>query len=300
MWLIIVSLFFFGLEWIRPWRKKQPKFRQDFWLDTFYMFFNFFLFSLVIFNAASNVFVELFNDFLGLFGVTNLVAVQIGNLPYWGQLAILFLIGDFLSWNIHRLLHRVPFLWEFHKLHHSVEQMGFAAHLRYHWMENIVYSSLKYIPLSMIGFSITDLFVMHVFNLAVGHYNHSNITVSGRFSGGVLGVLVGLVIIYSYPTLAMIEMVGIVTLSSIIIAFAVGPFMKIIFNSPEMHIWHHAYDIPESHRYGVNFGITLAIWDYIFKTNYIPYNGQNIRLGFPNIEEYPKTFWRQIFSGFGR
>ncbi len=30
----------------------------------------------------------------------------------------------------HLLGHKVPILWEFHKVHHSVEQMGFAAHLR--------------------------------------------------------------------------------------------------------------------------------------------------------------------------
>ncbi|MCB0641384.1 MAG: hypothetical protein KDC44_07075, partial [Phaeodactylibacter sp.] len=37
-WLLLVSVFFMVLEWIRPWRKEQPKFRKDFWLDAFYMF----------------------------------------------------------------------------------------------------------------------------------------------------------------------------------------------------------------------------------------------------------------------
>ena len=59
-WLIGVSLFFFALEWVKPWRKDQPKFRKDFWMDFFYMFFNFFLFSLIIYNAASDVVVTLF------------------------------------------------------------------------------------------------------------------------------------------------------------------------------------------------------------------------------------------------
>jgi AraC-like DNA-binding protein len=60
---------------------------------------------------------------------------------------LLFLVRDFVQWNVHRLLHRAPRLWEFHKVHHSVQQMGFAAHLRYHFMENIVYRTLEYIPL---------------------------------------------------------------------------------------------------------------------------------------------------------
>ncbi|MGB0985483.1 MAG: sterol desaturase family protein [Saprospiraceae bacterium] len=298
-WLLAVSLFFFGLEWVKPWRTDQPKFRKDFWLDFFYMFFNFFLFSLVVFSAASNVFSTLFSDFLGLFGITNMVAVSIGSLPYWGQILILFLVGDFLSWNVHRLLHRIPFLWEFHKLHHSVEEMGFAAHLRYHWMENVVYSSLKYIPLAMIGFSIQDLFVLHIFNLVVGHYNHSNITVSGRITGAILGALIGFAIITSYEMTVLMNVLiigGTTTLTSLV----VGPFMKIIFNSPEMHIWHHAHDLPKERMTGVNFGITLAVWDYIFKTDYIPSSGQNIKLGFENLEQYPKTFWEQLTYGFGK
>ena len=297
IWLLGVSLFFFALEWVRPWREDQPKFRQDFWMDFFYMFFNFFLFSLVVFNAASNVFNELFNDFLSLFDVTNLVAIQIDSLPFWWQVLILFFIGDFLSWLVHNILHRVPFLWEFHKVHHSVEQMGFAAHLRYHWMENIVYSTLKYLPLAMIGYGITDLFILHIFTLAIGHYNHSNITVSGRVSGSVLGALIGMAVIYSYD-FTLLENIGIFVGAVGGTALLVGPFMKIIFNSPELHIWHHSYELPETHPHGVNFAITLAIWDYLFRTSYLPYSGKDIRLGFPKIEDFPKTFGRQLLYGF--
>jgi len=103
-WLIGVSLFFFLLEVLNPWRQKQARFRKDFWLDFFYMFFNFFLFSLVIYNAASNVVVNLFNDFFALFGITNLVAIEIGSWAAWTQLLTLFLIRDFIQWWVHRLL----------------------------------------------------------------------------------------------------------------------------------------------------------------------------------------------------
>lgn len=253
-WLIGVSLFFFLLEVARPWRKDQPRFRQDFWLDFFYMFFNFFLFSLIIYNAASDVVVNLFNDFLGLFGIQNLVAIEIDGWAVWAQLLTLFVFRDFIQWNTHRLLHRVPFLWEFHKVHHSVRQMGFAAHLRYHWMENVVYKVLEYIPLAMIGFGIDDFFVVYIFTLAVGHFNHSNFTIK------------------------------------------LGP-LKYILNNPQMHIWHHAKAMPENHQYGVNFGLTLSIWDYLFKTDYIPYDGQDIELGFDGVETFPQTFIGQSMHG---
>ncbi len=46
--LILISLFVWVLEMVFPWRKEQAIFRKDFWLDGFYMFFNFFIFSIVI------------------------------------------------------------------------------------------------------------------------------------------------------------------------------------------------------------------------------------------------------------
>ena len=76
-WLIGVSLFFFLLELLRPWRRNQPRFRKDFWLDAFYMFFNFFLFSLIIYNAASDAVVNAIGDALRAIGVENLVAIEI-------------------------------------------------------------------------------------------------------------------------------------------------------------------------------------------------------------------------------
>ena len=39
-WLLAVSFLFLALEWISPWRKNQARFRKDFWLDFFYLFFN--------------------------------------------------------------------------------------------------------------------------------------------------------------------------------------------------------------------------------------------------------------------
>ncbi|MCP2044305.1 sterol desaturase family protein [Pontibacter sp. HSC-36F09] len=174
-WLLGLSLFFWLLEIVVPWRKGQPLIRQDFWLDGFYMFFNFFLFSLVGFNAISNIGVEAFNDFLALFGIQNLVAFEIQSWPVWAQLLTLFVLRDFIQWNVHRLLHHSDLLWRFHKVHHSVQQMGFAAHLRFHWGETVVYRTIEYIPLVMIGFGIQDFFVVHIFATAIGHFNHSNL-----------------------------------------------------------------------------------------------------------------------------
>lgn len=256
-WLIGISLFFFTMEWFFSWRKNQPKIRQDFWMDGFYMFFNFFLFSLIGYNAVSSVFVQAFNDLLARMGVDNIVAIEIGSWPVGSQLLTLFILRDFIHWNVHRLLHRVPFLWEFHKVHHSVKQMGFAAHLRFHWMENVVYRTLEYIPLGMIGFGIQDFFLVHIVALSIGHFNHSNIYVP------------------------------------------LGP-LKYMFNNPQMHTWHHALDWPDHYPYGVNFGISLSIWDFLFRTAHLTKDPKGIDLGFKGEERFPKSFFDQLVYGFRR
>ncbi|MEO5647966.1 MAG: hypothetical protein ABIQ56_06355, partial [Chitinophagaceae bacterium] len=95
-WLIALSLTVWLLEISFPWRTEQSVVRRDFWLDGFYMFFNFFLFSLLGYNAISNVGVNLFNDFLSLFGMNNIVALNVHRLPVWSQFLLMFLIADFI------------------------------------------------------------------------------------------------------------------------------------------------------------------------------------------------------------
>jgi len=74
--------------------------------------------------------------------------------------------------------------------------------------------------------------------------------------------------------------------------------MRKVFNSPEMHIWHHTQDLPSERYYRVNFGLTLACWDYIFGTAYVPQEGRNNKLGFTGIDEFPKTFTGHNLNGF--
>src|SRR5690606_36669205 len=68
--LIVISIAVWILEIIFPWRKKQALFTNDFWLDTLYMFSNFFLLNLIVFIALFNTVAEILNDILGLVGIS--------------------------------------------------------------------------------------------------------------------------------------------------------------------------------------------------------------------------------------
>ncbi len=250
--LTIISLLIWTIEISFPWRKTQSIFRKDFWLDAFYMYFNFFVFTIVI-NGFYKVFELLFSK-IGI-SLQSLTIIDISDLPIWGQLIIFFIVLDFVQWFTHVLLHKYHFLWRFHKIHHSVKEMGFAAHLRYHWMENVFYKPLKTIGVMILGgFEPEQAYIVHFFAITIGHLNHANIKITW------------------------------------------GP-LKYILNNPVMHLYHHSYTLPKE-RYGVNFGISLSLWDYLFKTSYIPESSGKIELGFPGDEHIPKSFIRQIIYGF--
>ncbi len=252
--LIAISLFVWCLEILFPWRKEQAIFRKDFWLDGFYMFFNFFIFAI----AISGIY-KLLELGFGEFGVSmsSLALIDMSSWPMWLQLLVFFVLLDFVQWFTHILLHKYPFFWQYHKIHHSVKEMGFAAHLRYHWMENIFYKPLKTFGVMLLGgFEPEQAYIVHFLAISIGHFNHANIKITW------------------------------------------GP-LKYVFNNPVMHLYHHSYVLPEG-RYGVNFGISLSLWDYLFGTNYIPEDSGTIPLGFEGDDEIPKSFKGQVLYGFKR
>lgn len=251
--LIFISLLVWVLEIVFPWRKNQAVFRKDFWLDGFYMFFNFFIFAIAV-SGFYKVLSLFFKD-IG-FTAKSLAIADLSNWPVWAQLIVFFVVLDFVQWFTHILLHKYPFLWKFHKIHHSVKEMGFAAHLRYHWMENIFYKPLKTFGVMLLGgFEPEQAYIVHFIAIAIGHLNHANIKLTW------------------------------------------GP-LKYILNNPVMHLYHHSYLLPEG-RYGVNFGISLSLWDYLFGHHYVPENSGTIEIGFPGDEKVPNGFLGQFLYGLG-
>lgn len=252
--LIIISLVVWIFEIIFPWRKSQKIFRKDFWIDLIYMFFNFFLFSIIIVG-----FYEAFNKLLfDLFGIASnsIALIDLSVFSHISQLIIFFITLDFFQWLTHIMMHRFDFLWKFHKVHHSVKEMGFAAHFHYHWMENILYKPLKVFAVMLIGgFEPEQAYLIHFLTITIGHLNHSNI----KLSYGAL---------------------------------------KYIFNNPIMHLHHHASSSSNNFKTGVNFAISLSIWDYIFKTNYIPNENGDTKLGYKGDQSMAKSFIGQLFYGF--
>ena len=95
--LVAISLLVWILEILFPWRKEQSIFRKDFWLDAFYMFFNFFIFSIVIAGVY-----KILGIVFGQLGVTaeSIALINTSSWPVWAEL-LLFFVLLFLSRKVY-------------------------------------------------------------------------------------------------------------------------------------------------------------------------------------------------------
>jgi sterol desaturase/sphingolipid hydroxylase (fatty acid hydroxylase superfamily) len=49
-----------------------------------------------------------------------------------------------------------------------------------------------------------------------------------------------------------------------------GGFLNYLFVTPEVHRWHHSAEVPEGHKYSVNYGVEFSFWDILFGTFHLP------------------------------
>jgi sterol desaturase/sphingolipid hydroxylase (fatty acid hydroxylase superfamily) len=175
MWLAALSGVFFVLERLAPRAKGQRVLRPGIATDLVYVVLNGHWLGVAIALAADPV-ASALDGWLEARGATIHLRLASG-LPWWAQLGIAFVGVDLVQWGIHNLLHRVPALWSIHQVHHSIREMDFWGSMRFHFLEAVVYKSLQYVPLAVLGFEPSVLFALAVISTAIGHFNHANLRV---------------------------------------------------------------------------------------------------------------------------
>ena len=176
-WLMLISILCFVLERLAPWRKDQRVLRNQFSQDLFWLVFNGHYLGVLLAHVAAWMFLTLGRSAVGM--VTGLYdAAWLSGQQLWVQCILFLVIRDFVEWLIHNLLHKVPFLWEFHKLHHSIEALDWIGNFRFHWMEVVVYRTLSYLPLVLLGVDGRAILWMAIVGTLIGHLNHSNLRIS--------------------------------------------------------------------------------------------------------------------------
>jgi sterol desaturase/sphingolipid hydroxylase (fatty acid hydroxylase superfamily) len=104
------------------------------------------------------------------FGLLNLVA-----LPYWLAFGLALLVLDFAVWAQHLVLHRVPFLWRLHRVHHGDIAMDISTALRFHPFEILASLAFKAAIVALLGAPAQAAFVFEIILGAGALFSHANI-----------------------------------------------------------------------------------------------------------------------------
>jgi sterol desaturase/sphingolipid hydroxylase (fatty acid hydroxylase superfamily) len=171
--LALCSLFVLLLEAIVPWRRDQRQLRPTLWGDLLMLVFNGHFLGAALWVVSTRYILPHWDQAFGHHLYRNFAA----HWPLWLQIVTVLFVLDFAQWCIHNLLHRVPWLWRFHQIHHSVVdgEMDWIVSFRFHWMEVVVYKSLQYLPLAFFGFSGAAMMVHALVGTLIGHLNHANL-----------------------------------------------------------------------------------------------------------------------------
>ena len=81
----------------------------------------------------------------------------------------------------HRLTHTVPFLWRFHAVHHSIDQMDWVASGRLHPLDSGFTQAVTVLPLFLLGYDAGVFAGVTVFITLLALFQHANVRL--RFPG---------------------------------------------------------------------------------------------------------------------
>jgi sterol desaturase/sphingolipid hydroxylase (fatty acid hydroxylase superfamily) len=245
-WLYLLSSFFLALYVYLRSKKRKPFsnyfFSKKRWIGKSALVD----YSLIFFNSLIKVVV--LSPLLGVAlylaeGMSAFLNNQFGSVDWnvsYTTIVVLYtfcivIVNDFFSFVVHYLMHKIPFLWEFHKIHHSATTLTPFTQYRIHPIELII-NNVRGLVIKGV---ITGVF------LYLGSGKVSIMTFLGVNVLNFLFYFFGANLRHSHVRLKYFG------------------FLENIFISPFQHQIHHSN---KSEHYDTNLGSRLAIWDYLFGT----------------------------------
>ncbi len=176
----------------------------------------------------------------------------------------LFVFSDLSRYWLHRAVHKIPFLWEFHKVHHSAEVLTPMTFYRIHPIENILYG-LRY---ALVAGTVTGVFVYY-FGAAlaiIDIFGINLLVITAHFMGDNIRH------------------------SALRLSYYDGLENWLI--SPAQHQFHHTLT---GNSY--NFGGVFAVWDRVFGTLQYSHKNQSDQFGVSDKVQY-NSILRLFFLPF--
>jgi len=125
----------------------QKVFRRNWGNDLIFLFLNGILIKLGLLAVIVAVI------FAAAWIVPASFQAMVGGLPYWVQIPAVIVLSDLGFYWTHRMFHAVPWLWRFHSIHHSIEELDWLAAARVHPVDQILTKGVSLIPVFALGFS---------------------------------------------------------------------------------------------------------------------------------------------------
>lgn len=225
LWLVLLMAVFVPLE--KRWGLHPQKlFRKAFGTDLVYYFLSGFVPKLLLLLPLSAM----------AAGFHQLVPggyyAWIASAPLLLRIAGAMVVGEIGTYWGHRWSHQIPFLWRFHAIHHSAEEMDWLVNSRAHPVDLLFTRLCGLIPMYLLGLAqpmsnrldMAPLLVT-VAGVAWGFFIHANVT------------------------------------------WRLG-WLEWLISTPAFHHWHHTNDGPE--LVNKNYASMLPWIDRIFGTFYLP------------------------------
>lgn len=104
--------------------------------------------------------------------IQNAMAAQ----PIVLQFVEIMTIADLTQYGMHRLFHRVPWLWRFHQVHHSSRDMDWLASSRLHLVDIVITRAVGFVPVYVLGFAPGPTYAYLVFVSFQAILIHANVS----------------------------------------------------------------------------------------------------------------------------
>jgi sterol desaturase/sphingolipid hydroxylase (fatty acid hydroxylase superfamily) len=180
----------------------------------------------------------------------------------------LTLFGDFSSFLVHYIMHKSPFLWRFHKIHHSATVLNPITQYRIH-------------PIELLINNIRGGFVI---GLVTGVFNYLSVYQIDKWTFIGVNVFHFLFLLWG------------ANLRHSHVKFSYPTFFETIFISPFQHQIHHSSN-PE--HYDKNMGSKFALWDWMFGTLVKSKDiTKNLKFGLGKEDKDYNSFIKNIITPF--
>ena len=98
-------------------------------------------------------------------------------LPYGIEFGLSVLALDLLIYLQHRLFHRIPLFWRFHRMHHTDLDLDVTSGNRFHPLEIVLSLLIKSGTVLLLGAPVLAVLVFEIILNAISLFNHANLRI---------------------------------------------------------------------------------------------------------------------------